>query len=165
MPIKEIPKSYRASDGEEFGTKQEAERHEAFIVAQTALQRAIVSFNDVLARTQKIGDGSLFQCNYGHYWYLTDPIFRMPELVRVLLNGYGDQFETMPNGKMRVGSTRYIEGQNNRVDWFEFDRLFKDEVKGRVALLAAREKWLEEAIEQVEETRNQVAKIQEGQDD
>lgn len=164
MPIKEIPKSYRASDGEEFGTKQEAERHELFITKRTALEQAQREFDKALAQTHKLGDGSIFTSVWGKYWYLTDPLYHMPELVQITLNGRSDKFEEMPNGKMRVGVTRYSEQQGDRVDWFEFDRLFKDEAKGRVALLAARERWLAEATDQVQETRNQVAKIQEGQD-
>jgi len=155
MAVKKVPSVYQASDGVEFETELEAERHEQFIIALHGLEVALAQFNKALAQTHLMGDGTPFTCKWGTYYYLTDPLWHMPELVKLCLSfDLNPQFEKMPNGKLRVGVTRYSDKpRDERVDWFEIERMFADERAGNAALLAAQATWLAEQTQQVAESR------------
>jgi hypothetical protein len=156
MAVKEVPARFKASDGEEFGTKKEAQQHEELIKAREAYEEARRNLGRLLARREKTADGRPFDFSILHdYYYITEGWAGMPELTRVNFDGWNFRWSECDD---RFEIQRQVEHRNGR-DWASYNigELYWFEDNAEKALLAKREEWLKEQAEKVEEFRQRVA--------
>lgn len=147
MAIKQVPTRYETSDGREYDTQQEAERHEALITAKREYEHAQKVFGQRLAETQKTADGYPFEFTLlRDYYYITPGFHEMPALVR-------------------VGFSRWKPVQLNEADELvltsgrlhcRIGDLYRSPRAAEEALLTAQEAWLKERTEEVEALRRKV---------
>lgn len=156
MAVTEIPTKYSASDGREFNTQDEAERHEQFIVAQKEYETARNRFGRLLAETQLTADGKPFRFDaFKRYWHVTAGWSGMPALSEVRFDGWNYQFDVSDRFVIRQD-----EGRDGNQRWVEYriDVLYANYPKAERALLAAQEKWLAVHAEKVDELRAALGK-------
>ena len=71
MAVKQTKPTFQCSDGKEFPTQAEADRHEDLMVAKDEYETARRKFGIALAKTQKTADGKPFEFGImRNYWYI-----------------------------------------------------------------------------------------------
>lgn len=82
MAVKPVPRKFETSDGQEFDTKEEAERHDKLTEAKaefdTAQRKLLVAF----AETCKTADGHAFEFGWHKYSYI-DQFIGWPNLREI----------------------------------------------------------------------------------
>src|ERR1051325_5233113 len=135
MGVKEVPKTYQASDGKEFDNKADAERHDRIVTAQDKFDKAAEHLNRVLLESLKTADGQAFQIgrSYYHVWQriygedITHESF-YPNETKVDL-----EYHTP-----RVIRTRYEDRDGYKSHTFDLDDLFDSEKAAKTRLLEIR---------------------------
>ena len=150
MAVKEVPTKYTTTDGREFNSKDEAERHDALITARDAYEFARHRFAECLARTQRTSDGHLFDFNgIRTYYYVSYNFWGMPALSEVPYMGRFWDFDD------RDGFVfNYKDGDR----WREYAirDMYADKREAEKAVLEAQERRLQDYSEQVAEERKRL---------
>ena len=144
---------YKTSDGREFSSESEAQKHDALIVARREYEAALSKLNRLVAETKRTADGELFQFGmWRTYYYITPGFFDMPALAEVPylgsnwdLNEYDDAVEIV---------TR--EGTEQRRCEYRINKLYANKTKALRALVEAQAAWLKEREEQISQTKAKV---------
>ena len=134
MAVKAIKKSvkYRSTDGNEYDTKEEAERHDALWNARNEFDNARKKFGKLLAETQTTGDGEAFEFGWRSYWYVTPTWGGFPELRTIRFSEY--QFDFDDSDVFQIFN---IEDGNRKR--YAISDLYVSKHKARAALIAAQE--------------------------
>ena len=154
MAIKQEIK-FKSSDGKQFDNEAEATKHDALILAREEYKTALRKLNSLIAETTRTADGRLFEFGiWGTYYYVTPGFFSMPALAEVPylgwnwdLNEYNDSVEIVLR-----------EGNDNRLNHFKINDLYRDKRKALAALVDAQREWLREREAQITETAEKVTK-------
>jgi hypothetical protein len=161
MAVKEVSVKFKASDGKEFGAKEDAERHDAVVVAAREFGEAKHRLGRVLAEREKTADGKPFEFPMlRDLYYVTPGWSGMPTLNRVSFYVWSCEFEIdehleLVTIRQRKQVGRMSDGE--RVESYRIADLYATEKAANVALLAAQEKWLEARAAEVQETRDTVS--------
>jgi hypothetical protein len=151
MAVSEIPVQYRTTDGREFKTPGEAERHEKMLTAYKEYEDARQALGRCIAETQRTADGRLFEFTaLRDYWAIWDRWEGIPRLVRVEfwpwnLHFEGDRDNFQLKGKL---------GDHDHL--FRVSDLYANKDAAERALLDVQEKWLADHAEKVSELRERV---------
>lgn len=109
--VQEVPTRFRTSDGNEYPTKEEAEKHEALIEAEADFERAKRRFGYALAETQETADGLAFKwSNPRDYWRVHWPYGAPPRLERVEYLGLGDTEVRRDGEHVEIVKRTYRDG-------------------------------------------------------
>jgi len=156
MAVKEIQPSYGTSDGGEFATREEAEKHEALVEAERAYHEAEQRYARALAENTTTKDGHNFSfAGWGGYYRITLGIHQMPQIMR--LSVYPNDIELQRDGRIQV---RYGDPGKNEKPWrIEINELYRDEANAKKALLEAQEQWIKDQQETVDRLRGEVEKM------
>jgi hypothetical protein len=154
MAIQAVPQKFRASDGREFVTQREAERHERLITAETSYRDSRRAFGRALAQTQKTADGALFDFDRWTYIALLRPFGQLPRLREVRFYGFAFDFDDRDDCFTIMQDEG--EGQHRYRASYRIDELYTAQAAADVALLAAQEEWLAEQTEQVASLRRAI---------
>lgn len=154
MAIKE-QRTFKASDGKEFDSKTEAQKHDDLAVAREEYKNALRKLNTLIAETTRTADGHLFDLGmWSTYYYITPGYFDMPQLKEVPylswnwdLNEYDDAVEII---------TR--EGNDQRRFEYKINALYREKRKALAALVETQKAWLAERREQIRATADKVAR-------
>lgn len=160
MAVNEVPSKFKASDGKEFGTKEDAERHDAVVVAAREFREARHRLGRILAEREKTADGKPFTFSMlRDLYYVTPGWSGMPALNRVSFYVWSCEFEIDEHLELVTIRQRRQVGRmsdNERIESYRIADLYATEKAANVALLAAQEEWLEKRAVEVRELRDKV---------
>jgi hypothetical protein len=159
MAVKKVPQVYETSDGLEFESKKQAERHEALIEARELFEGARERFGERLAQTQKTADGVSFEFGICRdYWVVVPCWAGLPRLRKIWFSYMGDQrFEISEDDEITLLYSEREDGHGSRTR-YKISDLYYSEKEAKKALLAAQQKRLEEFTEEVEALLKEVTK-------
>lgn len=159
MAVREVPSVYKASDGKEFDTKEDAERHDAVVTAARKFREARHRLGRVLAEREKTADGHPFEFTVlGDYYYVSPGWGGMPGLSRVSFYVWSCEFEVDDEERVTIRLHKQTgPPYKDSYEEYRIRDLYRDERKAKLALLAAQEEWLRERATDVEKLREEVA--------
>lgn len=150
--IKKTEVKFRTTDGSEFDTEKEAEKHEELYQANEAYDTARRRLGKLLAETQKTADGKAFEFGiYRDYYFVTPGYWSWPALQQIPYLGWSWQWDN--SGDKFTIFTDHPDGKRLR---FEIGNLYADKRLAEKALLEAREKRIAELHEEMEQMRAQI---------
>lgn len=156
MAVKEQPKTFTASDGSEWSTKKEAERHDAVVVANRELEDAKRKFCRAVLATQKTADGEQFDSmRNDNYWSV--PWYGCMELVRLDTLWYWTQrFEIDSDSQVTiVVPVRDAPGQGygreEKIIRYRVCDLYANEQAARKELIRRMKQSLEEQAKRIKQ--------------
>jgi hypothetical protein len=155
-----VPSKFKASDGREFDTKKEAERHEAVITAVKEYEDAKHRLGRCLAEREKTADGQPFDfAHWGDYFYVTPGYGGMPGLSRVSFYVWTCTFDVDGLERVTIRQHRQVgPPYQDRVEEYRIRDLYADERAARRALLKAQGEWLTERAKEVAELKAELEK-------
>jgi hypothetical protein len=154
MGVREIPQTFRTSDGREFTDKGEAERHEALVEAKREYDTARAVLGRRLAETQKTADGRPFEFGvFGDYYFVTEGWSGMPELLTVSF--FGNNFSIDEHRIAEVVILQRAQGRDRDSEYRIAD-LYRGKAAAERALLEAQEAWLAKKTAEVAELRSRL---------
>lgn len=165
MSIQEVAPKFKTSDGAVFASYSEAERHEELVQARRAYEDAIHELGKALGRTARTADGELFDFRFwGEYWRIWPEAWGSgrPALQQVdwMWGHPGFDFEAR-NGEVTIRDRTHSGNDRPRV--VTISQLYAHYPSAQRALLAAQEEWLARQTEEIQKTRDEVAKLAPGQ--
>lgn len=143
-----------AENGREFDNAEDAERYECFLAAQAAFDKAVDSYNRVLATQFKTGDGVPFTFERSSYHY----VFESNYGPRILLyeSFYAYHCKIREDGTLTKDSVPSGEGRVNR---FQIDQLFVSEKAAHERFLELKLKQMQWAADDIEELKVKIGKM------
>lgn len=139
---------FKASDGTEFATSQEADKYSEWLDKKEAMENAVDEALVAFAGTKHLADGSLLNVR-GHqdsylgndYYYVDDfYVYQMPQLRQI--NIWVHQIE-IDGDRGRVEIRRYDE-QLKRHDTVPINKLHTTKKAADVAYVQACQEWINE---------------------
>lgn len=155
MTVKTVPTKFETSDGKEFDTKEEAERHDELILARKAYKDARHTLGVILARSQKTADGVPFDFSLlRDYYYISDGWASLPALRRVSFYIWNFEFDERDVFEIKQWDERG-KGEQMMIT-YKINELYYSEREAKKALLDAQEAWLAEEAQKVAALRAEV---------
>jgi hypothetical protein len=154
MAVKKVPQVYETSDGLEFESKKQAERHEALVEAKSLFEGAFQRMGRALAGTQKTADGELFEFGVCCDYYVIAPCWAgLPRLRKIWFSFMGDdRFEIEADDEITL-ILHEGDGQHRTRTRFKVSELYHSEKEAKKALLVAQEERIKEFTEEIDELR------------
>ncbi len=149
MAVSEQSVKYRASDGETFNSKAEAERHDALIVARDKYEEAEKAFGILLAETTKTADGCVFEFGWFTYYRIIDGYY-WPQLEEVRL--------CLPRIAVNAGEVTIINTINGNYRDYRVSDLYKSKKFAEKALASLQEDRIADYQRQVDEMKAETGK-------
>jgi hypothetical protein len=164
MPVTEKPLVFEAH-GVEFSTKEEAENYDKIKEAAKNLANAQSAFKQLATKQMVTADGVKFQPDrIDDYYYISEvPYDCMPRLVYVKCWRDSIEIELGENSENATISVWTVENaQGSRyndhvVKRYKVSDLYRSKPAALKALLAIREKWLEEQNRIVDRLRESLS--------
>lgn len=160
MAVSKSPEKYRTSDGREFRSQEEAERHEKLHEAADKYKNATWFFCAALAETQRTADDQPFELKWGDYYVIAHSWAGLPQLRKVQFSrAYWQEFALDDDSQVRLilhETERQRDG--GKPESFKPSELFASEKEAKKALLEAQEERLQQLTEDVGKLRNEVTK-------
>lgn len=151
--IKTVPVKFKASDGMEFESAVEAERHDGLVLAREAYVEACRLLNRRLAETQRTADGQMFDFGLSRdYWYLAPGWQTMPRMYAISFSGWSCSVEVRSDGGVAIIS----EDETRSRTAYRIVDLYRNKRKAEEALVAAKEEWLAVRSQEVAEYRAEI---------
>lgn len=149
MSIKELPKTFRTSDGQTFEDEGAAKRHEELITTRDDFERAQRRFGKLLAETQLTADGNKFEFGlFRTYYYIERHQWGVPSLSEVPYLGSDWGFDDSDGFIIR-----YRRGNEGRVIEFKISEMYEDRRAADKELLKVQEEFIAEYIEKTRSER------------
>lgn len=139
MAIQQTAPMYRTTDGQEFASQADAERHEALSTAKRDYENASAVYDRLLAESQFTADGHPFRVSVLHtYYYVTNGLSGAPAVGTVAF--FCRNFYLGSDDEVTI--TQQEDGKRDRTFWFK--QLYARRENAERAQLAEFETWLEE---------------------
>ena len=139
MGVREVPPTFRTSDGKEFTSKPDAERHEALVAAAGAYESAQRRYAHALWESQQTADGQRFKFEHWDYYHIAWS-GDWPCLGEV--HFYPSRCTLDETDALLIHTTREdARGQTMHLS-YRIDELYADERAAKKALLAEQRKRL-----------------------
>jgi hypothetical protein len=153
MGVKKSPQTFQTSDGFEYDTEEEAERHEAVATAKQNYEGARDAFCRVLAESQKTADGVPFEFGvFRDYWFILE-WDGFPRLHKVcFLCMRNDNFELNEGSEISL-----VQEENGRRRTFKISDLYWNHKAAGRALLKVQAERLKEFGESMEKLQAEVS--------
>lgn len=151
MAVEQVPTQYRTSDGKQFKTAGEAERHERLITAQAKYEEAQREFRRAMAETQRTADGRLFEFGMLRDYYCIEWGAAGPPYLRTVSFYVWDCRVHEDNGHVYVTERDGKADREHRIS-----SLYASEREAKRELLRLTTKWLAEETEKVAKLRAEV---------
>jgi len=139
MPVKTIPQKFKASDGTEFKTEADAQRHEAVVIALQKFDEARQQLAFATIKTHKTADGIPFDFDSHRDYYFIQRYQGWPEIRKVGLWGWYNQKFCLDGERLKV-----IEGDGQNARTFDVAELYRSEKAAVAVLTEERKKYIEE---------------------
>lgn len=157
MAVKQETK-FKSSDGREFESEVEAQRHDELIIAREEYNRALARMNQLIVKTTHTADGYLCELGiFRDYWYVTPGWHGVPDIRKVPYLGWNWHLNYHNDEVVIV----HRESGRDRTDEYAINTLYREKKNALAALVEAQKAWLQERQQEIEET---AAKIAKGQD-
>lgn len=150
MAVKKVPQVYKASDDREFDNQADAEKHEAFLTAETEFLRARELWRHAVIENYKTADGVTFDFGlFKDYWYLVE-WSGLPSLHKVSFMSYQQKFAIESSDESTT--LKLVHNMNGRESEFDVSELYYHESNAKKALRVAmesRKAMLQKQIDQL----------------
>jgi len=151
MPVTEQPVRFKASDGKEFDSREEAERHDALVVATKNYDAVKNEMERALARTVKTADGHLFEFATWRYYYVWNG-WSGVDVREVSIGHPGITIDDQGDVLLQV--TNY-QNPKHEVSEYRIDHLYKDKRAAKQEQLRLWEERLSAQQEDIDELRKE----------
>lgn len=143
---KKLPTRYEASDGQEFDTEAEAERHSEFVDAKRKYENAKLCYMKVVCEREKTADGEPFNFTMMHdYFIIRDYVGSIPHLERVSFYLHNC---TIEDDRQRL---EIIQTTGDRRQCYPICQLYYREREANRELVKIRRKRLAEMMQETDE--------------
>ena len=141
---------FEASDGREFDTTEEAEKHERITDATREFERARTVLGQLLAETQRTADGERFTFRWAEYWFVRNGFGGFPDIFPVRFERYNFDFDDADQFVIIIYDP---DGKARR---FPVNALYCRKANADKALVVAQEERIELFRQQLDETKARI---------
>lgn len=144
MAATRVSQSFRTSDGEEFDSCDDAERHEAVLAAKESFETAAREYGEIMANEAQTADNERIELFCMHdYFYINPNYFGIPDVRRVSFYRWNCHYD------LRDGLTISQE-TDGKYHHYPAKELYRHEKNAQRALIAAQRKRIQEFTDQVD---------------